>query len=309
MSDGPLYIKHRPSEIEDVMGNEATKTALESILSRKDGIPHAFLFCGPSGCGKTTLARIVCSRLNIHEQETHEINTADFRGIDSVRDIRDAAGYRPMYGENQAWILDECHKLTSDAQGALLKMTEDAPKRAYFFFCTTDPQKIIPTLRNRCTTFTVESLEPEEVERLLRATARKEGVTIPADAVAKIANNVGGSSRAALVLLDKIIDIQNDEDMMAAIDQSIAETAEVIDLCRALHKVRPWKEIARILSAISGKDPEQIRYAVMGYFSSILLKGVDDPAAILILDIFSKTNFMYSGKAGLIVACYEAVAK
>ncbi len=103
----PLHLDHRPKTLKRVVGQGATVAALKAVLDRDD-IPHAFLFHGPSGCGKTTLARIVAKKLGCSEMDIKELNVADVRGIDSVREITRSMMLRPMGGTSRVWILDEC---------------------------------------------------------------------------------------------------------------------------------------------------------------------------------------------------------
>ena len=102
----PLHLDHRPKTLKKVVGQGATVAALKAVLDRDD-IPHAFLFHGPSGCGKTTLARIVAKKLGCSEMDIKELNVADVRGIDSVREISRTMMLRPMGGNARVWILDE----------------------------------------------------------------------------------------------------------------------------------------------------------------------------------------------------------
>jgi len=297
-----LHIDHRPKTLEEVAGNVAVKKSLESILGKGEKTPHAFLFTGPSGCGKTTLARILATALGIHDEDFKEIDSADFRGIDSVRDIRKAMRFKAIKGDRRGWLLDECHKLTNDAQNALLKGLEDTPQHVFFFLATTEPNKLLKTLKGRCTSFEVQSLEESELFKLCREVAFREGKKIPKEVLQQISRDAGGSPRVALVVLGKIIDME-EEDMLKAAEQAAAEESQVIDLCRSLMKGAKWPTIAKILKEIDA-EPESTRYAVLGYFNSVLLNKGDARVAEMI-EIF-EDPFFNSGKAGLTRACFEA---
>ncbi len=141
-----LDLKHRPKSFDRIIGNEDTVEALESYLTKKD-LNHSFLFTGPSGTGKTTLARIVAGELGCEGMDFTEMNSADFRGIDTIRNIRQQMVFPPMEGKNRGWLLDEAHKLSNDAMNSLLKPLEEPPNHVYFFLATTEPQKLITTIR------------------------------------------------------------------------------------------------------------------------------------------------------------------
>lgn len=299
-----LYIKHRPQSLGEVIGNEALVNSLKSLLQREEGIPHSFLFTGPSGCGKTTVGRILANELGCSPEDFKEIDSADFRGIDSVREIRKQARFSPINGPCRVWLLDEVHKMTNDAQNALLKALEDTPSHVYFILCTTDPQKLLKTIKTRCSPYEVESLDSRQLVKLIRQTAKSEGKSIPKDVRQQIAKDSLGSARQALVLLDKIIDLPEDE-MLAAAEKSAEEESEVIELCRILMNPKcNWKNVSKVLKGIN-QEPESVRRAVLGYFSAVLLNS-GKPIAAHVIECF-QDHFYDSGKAGLVLSCFQAV--
>ena len=157
-----LYKRFRPKSLDAVVGNGGTVAALQKFL-KKGNLPHTILFKGPSGCGKTTLARILAKELGCGVLDLREYNSADFRGIDTIRDISRIMTNAPAAGNCRVFILDEAHQLSKDAQNAALKILEDTPKHVYFFICTTDPQKLIATIRSRCTEMPVDLLKLDEM--------------------------------------------------------------------------------------------------------------------------------------------------
>jgi len=302
-----LDLKYRPKSFDEMYGNSSTLTSLKSVISRpKKKIPHSFLFCGPSGCGKTTLARILKKELDCSDQDFVELNVANVRGIDTVREIAQQMYSAPMAGKCRIYLLDEAQKITVDAQNALLKYLEDSPSHVYFILCTTDPEKLIGTIKTRCSTFYVSPLSTRETFKLLKRTCKKEGIEISEDALREIVKVSEGSPRQALVILDSVINIKNDDDLIEAVQNySIVSKKGIIDLCRSLLSDRTkWKEITSILSGIQ-EEPENVRYAVLGYMNSVLMKGENNRAA-LIIEEFSE-SFMYIKKAGLTLACYRVV--
>ena len=122
-----LYQKHRPVTLDDVVGQPVAVASVRQLLA-DGGVPHVLLFSGPSGCGKTTLARILQRELECSDLDWHEINSASFRGIDTVRQIQDDLIYRPVSGRSRIWLIDEAHQVTGTAQEAMLKILEDMPR-------------------------------------------------------------------------------------------------------------------------------------------------------------------------------------
>lgn len=297
-----LYKKHRPVKLSRVVGQEETTATLENLLTQ-GRVPHSLLFTGPSGCGKTTLARILRTELGCVDNDFYEINCADFRGIDMVREIRKAMTYAPAGGDCRVWLIDECHKLSNDAQNALLKMLEDTPAHVYFFLATTDPQKLLKTIKTRCMEMPVRGLEEKELIGLMGTVLRREKKEVPEEVLETIARDSIGSARMALVLLDKVIDLPEESMLEAARAKASAEN-EAIELCRLLIKKASWKEVAAVLRGLKD-EPESVRYAVLGYARSVLLGGGKGAArAFVVIDSF-RENFYDSKAAGLAAACYE----
>jgi len=302
-----LYNKYRPQSLEEMMGNRDTLAALEATLSKPD-IPHAFLMTGPSGTGKTTAARIVRRELGCGNLDYKEIDSADFRGVDTIRDIRHNSQLSPVEGKVRVWLLDECHQLTKDAQNALLKALEDPPSHCYFILATTDPDKLLPTIRTRCTEFSWSPLPRRRMERLLREVAHSEGKDLPEEVARQVATDAMGSARQALVVLEKIIDLPPKRMLKTAARQ--AERAnQVIELCRALFKRAPWKTIATILNGLQKEDPEKTRRAIMGYCRTVVLNNDKlDPQAAFVMSVF-KENVYDSGFDGLVGLCTEVYSE
>jgi DNA polymerase III gamma/tau subunit len=299
-----LATKYRPKLLRDFLGNEEVTKSLRAMMEREE-VPHTLLFTGPSGCGKTTLARIVAARLKCSQYDFTENNAADFRGIDSVRDILRQMTLSPMSGPCRVWLLDECHQLSKDAQHALLKALEDTPKHVYFLLATTDPEKLLPTIRTRCVTFDVKPLNDNLMDVLLKTVLQKEGIDdVPQEALDQIVQDSLGSARMALSVLDGIINMEP-ADMLEAAKQQAANQNEAIDLCRALIGQRSWKEVARIVQGIQ-QEPESVRRAVLGYAQAVLLKS-GQPQAYVVMDSF-RQDFFTTGKPGLTMAAYASVS-
>ncbi len=304
-----LYLKHRPDEFEKMLGNEDQLKALNSALS-KTSRPHTYLFVGPPGCGKTTAARIAARTLGAGEMSVVEINSANNRGIETARQIIDQMRYNPTDGEALVFIIDELHVTTKDWQNAMLKPLEDTPDHVYFFLCTTDPQKLLPALKTRCSEFKFGAMTKDNVALLLRQVNRAEGFGLSKEVLLSIADHCDGSARKALVLLEKVAGLGDDaavQERLIEAGMPDAEDVQVIELCRALLKEKAgWGPIAEILKGMDLTDPEKVRYAVLGYMGSVLLSGKQNLRAALALDYFAEP-FYNSGKNGVILACYQTV--
>jgi len=295
-----LYKKHRPKQLSEIIGNEETISALENIIQDPDR-PHAYLLSGPTGCGKTTIARILATELEIQGRDFVELDTADFRGIDTVRQIREVAGRYPLEGDARMFLLDECHKMTNDAQNALLKILEDTPDHVYFVLCTTDPDKLLKTVRGRCSTFELRPLNDKQMLSLLRRVVKEEGDTLTKQVYEQIIEDTEGLPRNALQVLDLVL--RTDEDQRLEAAKKGAQTQnESIELCRLLIEGAGWKRVSQLVKGLRNEDPESVRRHVLGYAASVALNGKDPERMGLILESFSdpyyNTNF-----SGLVLSC------
>jgi len=303
-----LYLKYRPSTLDEVKGNKEIVDVLKSMLdkSKRAECPHSFLLTGMSGCGKTTIGRIIGSMLNCVGSDFKEIDSGDFRGIDSVRDIRRGANYLPQEGDCLIFLIDECHKMTNDAQSALLKILEDTPDHVYFILCTTDPQKLLPTIKGRCSSFEVHPLNETQMYGLLRKVVKFEGKEIDKIVYDQIIQDSLGQSRNALQILEQVLHVPVEQQLEIA-KKSAEKQSQVIELCRVLTKPNvDWKEVRSILSGLKEskeEDAEGVRRAVLGYCQAILLKQNNDTVAGTLeafIDPFYNTGF-----PGLVYACYR----
>jgi len=307
------YKRYRPKTLKGLVGQDDAVSSLQTFIHRET-IPHTILLSGPSGCGKTTIARILKEVLECSDQDFFEINAADDRGIDKVREIKKHLGLVPMLGKARIWLIDEAHKLTGDAQNSLLKMIEDTPDHVYFMLATTDPQKLIKTIHTRSTEIKLKSLNEAALTRVLKRVVDKEKLSVTDDVVEAIADAADGSGRKALVILDAVGSLPTEAEQLKAIQVTTFTKDAAFDLARLMMAHNPaWSDAARILRAVKDEDAEGIRYCVLGYARACMV-GKEGNApnhafgvrAFKVIDIFGR-NFYDSKHAGLAAACWEAI--
>lgn len=304
-----LYKAHRPKKLEDLVGQDAAVKMLNKYIETSK-IPHAILLTGPSGCGKTTIARILRRSLECSKQDFNELNGADTRGIDTIRDIRSRMSKAPINGKCRVWLIDECAKLSNDAQTSLLKMLEDTPEHVYFMLATTDPQKLLKTIKTRCTEIPVKPITTAGLEKLLKDVCKKENKKIPDEVIEKITDCSNNSARMALVLLDKVIDLDKEEDMLNLIQTQSVEVQTFALVKAMLYNPRPnWSEIVTILKAVEGEDVEGIRYLILACCKTAMLNGGNLTERAYKLFQCFKNNFYDTKYYGLVTACWEFIFK
>jgi DNA polymerase-3 subunit gamma/tau len=298
-----LYHEYRPQNIAQMYGNKGMLVALQIELEKDTEVKsHAYLFHGPTGCGKTTLSRITAKMLGSVGNDVREVDSADFRGIDTIRKMRNQAQFAPLESSCRVWLIDECHKLTNDAQNALLKALEDAPSHVYYILATTDPQKLMATIKGRCAQFTVTALKEKELYRLLRIVVKKEKETLNSEIYDQIIQDSQGHPRNALQILDQVLGVPPEIRLELA-KQAAEQQSQTIELCRALLSASRWKKVAHILSGLREEDPERMRWGILNYCNTIILKGENDRAAIVIEEM--EDNLYSSGWPGLSLRCYK----
>lgn len=302
-----LYQKHRPSELSLLLGNGAIKSSLTKVkadFDAKKPHSHAFLFIGGSGCGKTTLARIIKNMFACSDKDYYEMNAANTRGIDTIREIDSNAKLAPMNGKVKVYLIDECHQITGTASEALLKLLEDPPRHCYFVLCTTNPEKLLGTIKTRCATYQVEALKKRDILTLCKRVMSEEEADVSISVLTEIAKVCDGSPRKALVLLEAVIGMSSEEEQIKVVNAAMADEATIKDLIDALTRGAKWGEISKILKAIDG-DAEGTRRQILGYMNAILLNNGDPKIAILMSNFAE--NYYDSGKAGLTMSCFMAV--
>ena len=270
-----LYRKYRPSLFKEVKDQDHIVSVLEGAIA-KDTIPHAILFSGTRGTCKTTLARIFAKEIGVSDIDLYEIDAASNRGIDDIRELREAVHTLPYESKRKAYIIDEVHMLTKEAFNALLKTLEEPPEHVVFILATTEEEKLLDTILSRCQVFRMHAPSREVLAKTVTDVAKKEGFTLEPAAADLIAIAADGSFRDALGVTQKVImasgDTIGDADEVAGIIG--APKSEILaHLLQALHE----KNAEGALTALSQAIDE---HADMKLFMRLLLERV---RAVMIL--------------------------
>jgi len=250
---GALYRKYRPQEFSEVRDQEHIVKVLEGAI-KKGEIPHALLFSGTRGTGKTTLARIFAKAVGTSSVDLYEIDAASNRGIDDIRELKEAVHTLPYESKYKVYIIDEVHMLTKEAFNALLKTLEEPPAHVLFILATTEEEKLLDTILSRCQVFRFRSPSRAVLAETVTDVAKREGFTLSPDAADLIAVAADGSFRDALGVTQKVIlasgDIIGDANEVAAIIG--APRSEILlGLIQALHEGSADKALTAIGEAVS----------------------------------------------------------
>ena len=284
-----LYKKYRPNKLADVVGNDSVKAQLRKFVTT-GSTPHFLLFTGPSGNGKTTIARILANGLKCQKIDYIEMNCATNNGIDVVRDLQNRQGLSPAVSPVRVIVVDECHNLTKQAQEGLLKMLEDTPPHLHYMFCTSDPAKLLNTIRTRATQLAVEGLNSAEMKTLInRVVAAEKREEIEIDVMVRIIELANGSARKALVLLEQVLTFTDSEDQLKVLIDPDTNK-EAFQLAQMLQRGSAWSEIMLTLKSIK-EEPEGIRRIVAGYFATVAMGAKDTSSgkrALQVLEAFEK---------------------
>jgi len=266
MSYQVLARKYRPQRFSDVIGQEHVTRTLQNAIAQQR-VAHGYIFSGHRGIGKTTIARILAMALNCRSKDhpipepcgvcdscreiregrsldVIEIDAATNRGIDEIRELREAARYRPARDRYKIWILDEAHQITDAAFNALLKTLEEPPGHVIFMMATTQPEDIPQTIRSRCQHFSFHAVRFDDIVGQLRAIARQEGIQADDSALAMLAEAGDGSMRDALSIMDQAI--------------ACCGTSLTAELVRGLVGAVPSEALEEILEAVAGNSSERV---------------------------------------------------
>ncbi|MGW5616668.1 DNA polymerase III subunit gamma and tau [Streptomyces sp. NPDC003877] len=227
MSSLALYRRYRPETFAEVIGQEHVTDPLQQAL-RNNRVNHAYLFSGPRGCGKTTSARILARCLNCEQGPTPtpcgvcqscqdlarngpgsidviEIDAASHGGVDDARDLREKAFFGPARSRYKIYIIDEAHMVTSAGFNALLKVVEEPPEHLKFIFATTEPEKVIGTIRSRTHHYPFRLVPPGTLREYLAAVCRKEDIPVEDGVLPLVVRAGGGSVRDSMSVMDQLL--------------------------------------------------------------------------------------------------------
>lgn len=326
-----LARKYRPQTFSEVLGQDAIVATLKNAIKKKR-MAHAYLFSGSRGTGKTTLARLFAKALNCQNPSDNcepcnacssckeiaagnsldvlEIDGASNRGIDDVRQINETVGYSTASGRYKIYIIDEVHMLTKEAFNALLKTLEEPPEKVKFFFATTEPHKVLPTILSRCQRFNLNRIPLDSIVAKLKRMTDEQGFQADEDALRLVANRADGGLRDAESLLDQIlsfhegelIDAQSVADILGVMPQ---ETFFRLDKAAQTCNFSEAFEIAEEIFA-EGKDLTHFVEMLSEHFRNILVVKLSGPeTSLLSLSESAKAQYAESAKKYRKEQCLE----
>ncbi|MDT5111711.1 MAG: polymerase subunit gamma/tau [Mycobacterium sp.] len=306
-----LYRKYRPASFAEVVGQEHVTEPLSTALT-SGRINHAYLFSGPRGCGKTSSARIMARSLNCEQGPTPtpcgvcdscvalapngggsvdvtELDAASHGGVDDTRELRDRAFYAPAQSRYRIFIIDEAHMVTTAGFNALLKIVEEPPDHLIFVFATTEPEKVLPTIRSRTHHYPFRLLAPKTMRGLLERICAEEGVVVDETVYPLVIRAGGGSPRDTLSVLDQLlagsegghVAYSRALSLLGATDLELIDDA--VDALAAGDAAAMFGAVEAVIDA--GHDPRRFAIDLLERFRDlIVLQAVPDAAARGVVD-------------------------
>lgn len=298
-----LYRKYRPASFAEVVGQEHVTAPLSTALDT-GRINHAYLFSGPRGCGKTSSARILARSLNCEQGPTStpcnvcdscvslgpggtgnldvtELDAASHGGVDDTRELRDKAFHAPAASRYRVFIIDEAHMVTAAGFNALLKIVEEPPEHLIFIFATTEPEKVLPTIRSRTHHYPFRLLAPSTMRGLLEKICAQEGVPVEPAVYPLVIKAGGGSPRDSLSVLDQLLAGAGEEgvtypralSLLGVTDVALID--EAVDALSASDGAALFGTVDRVMDA--GHDPRRFALDLLERLRDlILMQAVSD---------------------------------
>ena len=322
-----LYRKYRPSTFSEVIGQEHVTTPLSNALE-SGKIHHAYLFSGPRGCGKTSSARIMARSLNCEKGPTPnpcgecqsckdlvangpgsidviELDAATHGLVDDARDLRDKAFFSPVSSQYKIYIIDEAHQLGPGAANALLKVVEEPPPHVLFIFATTEPEKLISTIRSRTHHYPFRLVPPGTLASHLESVCKSEGIKVAKGVIPLVVRASGGSVRDALSVLGQLLAGAGQEgvtyeiavQLLGYTDSALLD--EAIDSLAARDSQSLFKTIDRVIE--SGHDPKRFTQDLLERLRDlIIVASVDENAGAILREVPEDQIERMRGQANLI---------
>jgi DNA polymerase III subunit gamma/tau len=307
-----LYRRYRPETFAEVIGQDHVTTPLRSALAN-NRVNHAYLFSGPRGCGKTTSARILARTLNCEKApvadpcgecrscqdlarggpgsiDVIEIDAASHGGVDDARDLREKAFFAPVASTYKVYIIDEAHMVSTQGFNALLKLVEEPPPHLRFIFATTEPDKVLPTIRSRTHHYPFRLIPPRLLSAYLVELAEKEGVTIEPAALPLVVRAGAGSARDTLSVLDQLLGGAGPDGVTHALAAGLLGYTpdslldEVVDAFAASDGGSVFRVVDKVIE--TGQDPRRFAEDLLRRLRDlVIVSAVPDAPATGLIDV------------------------